>query len=148
MRGSEGGGEGRGGEGRGGEGRGGEGRGGEGRGGDTYPLIHDTSTLGHLDGVDVPPGTLHPQHLTVYQSNQHLTHLTLYTCSNTNKQTNTADSGHASPHSTHRIHIGCPNPLLQELPLLPNDPVFFLYVCACTCASCDIRANIHTNKQC
>ena len=49
----------------------------------TYPLVHDVGTLCHLDCMDVAPGTLHPQHLTVDQTNQHLPHLTLQVCAST-----------------------------------------------------------------
>lgn len=45
----------------------------------TYPLIHNIATLRHLYGVDVAPGTLHPQHLTVDLPYQQFPHLPLQT---------------------------------------------------------------------
>lgn len=43
----------------------------------TDALVHNVGALSHLDRMDVAPGTLHSQHLTVDQTNQHLPHLTL-----------------------------------------------------------------------
>ena len=44
----------------------------------TYSLLNGAVTLSHLDGMNVAPGTVHTQHLTVDQTNQVLTHLTLH----------------------------------------------------------------------
>ena len=44
----------------------------------TYSLFKCAVALCHLDGVDVAPRTVHTKHLTVDQSDQVLTHLTLH----------------------------------------------------------------------
>ena len=43
----------------------------------TDPLVHGVTLLSELDRMDVAPGTVQPKHLTVDQTNQILTHLTL-----------------------------------------------------------------------
>ncbi len=44
----------------------------------TNSLVHDVIALCHLDSVNVAPGALYPQHLTVDEANQILSHLTLW----------------------------------------------------------------------
>ena len=67
----------------------------------TYSLFKSAVALCHLDGVDVAPRTVHAQHLTVDQSNQVLTHLTLHNTNEAKMNTILNTTGTYIWHHTH-----------------------------------------------